>query len=167
MEKQVQILADRFEQANRELIAVIECCSEAQWRAHCADEGWAVGVAAHHLAEDHVMLAGLAQAVATGQPVPALTWEMINEFNAQHAQQHADCTREETVELLRRNGVEAASIVRGLSDAQLERSAVLPWEGGPPWSARRVIEEKLIGHFDEHLASIRAAVGQDMIAATP
>jgi uncharacterized damage-inducible protein DinB len=167
MGDQTQVLAERLEQANRELIAAIERCSDSQWQARCADEGWSVGVAAHHLAVDHVLLAGLAQAVATGQAVPALTADMIDQYNAQHAQQHTVCTREETIALLETEGATAAGIVRSLSDAQLERSAVLPWEAGPPWSARRVIEEKLIGHVADHLANIRAAVGQGVVAATP
>lgn len=167
MDEQTQALADRFERANRELIAVVEQCTDAQWQARCGAEGWSVGVAAHHFAADHVLLAGVAQAVATGEPVPALTWDMIDEFNAQHAQQHAACTREETIALLQTEGAAAASIVRSLSDAQLERSATLPWEAGPPWSARRVIEEKLIGHFAEHLPGIRAAMRQDALATAP
>jgi hypothetical protein len=166
MSEQARVLADRFEQANREFIAFAQRCSEPQWRAICPDEGWSVGVAAHHLAEDHMVLAGLAQAVATGQPVPALTGEMIDQFNAQHAQQHAACTREETVALLRTNGAAAASIIRELSDEQLERAAILPWEAGPAWSVRRIIEDKLIEHFDEHLPSIRAAVKPEATGVT-
>jgi hypothetical protein len=158
MGEHAEALADQFEQANRELIMLAEHCSDQQWRAICPNEGWSVGVAMHHIAEDHLFLAGLAQTVAMDQPVPAFTGEMIHQLNAQHAQQHTACTSQETIALLQTNGAAAASIVRSFSDAQLERSAVLPWEAGPPWSARRVIEEKLIGHFDEHLASIRAAV---------
>src|SRR5215208_218292 len=109
MGDQTQVLAERLEQANRELIAAIERCSDSQWQARCADEGWSVGVAAHHLAVDHVLLAGLAQAV------PALTADMIDQYNAQHAQQHTVCTREETIALLETEGATAAGIVRSLS----------------------------------------------------
>jgi len=61
-------------------------------------------------------------------------------------------------ELLRRNGA-AANVVRGLSDEQLGRSAPMPLIGGAPVSARRMIENVLIGHLQEHAGSIRSALG--------
>ena len=52
----------------------------------------------------------------------------------------------------------AATVVRGLSDAQLDRTgAVLA--GVPPMSAAQLAGGLLVGHVDEHLGSIRATVG--------
>lgn len=156
MGKRGQALADRFEQANKEMTTTVERCSDAQWKTKTSGETWSVGVVAHHVAEGHGAIAGLIQKIATGQPLPPLTMDMLHQMNAAHAKQHANCTKEETLALLRKNGATAASTVRGLSDEQLDRSA--PVLGGPPMTAQQMVERVLIGHIQEHHGSIRATV---------
>jgi uncharacterized damage-inducible protein DinB len=150
-------LAQRFEQANNDVIAAVEGFSDDQWKAKTKEEGWSVGVAAHHIAVGHPGVFGLAQAIANGQPLPPITREMIDQGNAQHAQQFAGCTRQETLDLLRANGAAAAMSLRGLTDEQLDRSATLPVFGDAPVSAQQVIEMVLIGHPQGHLQSIKGA----------
>ncbi len=156
MSQQAKALTERFEQANQELIGTVERCSDAEWRAPTSAEGWPVGVAAHHLAEGHKAIAALIQLAATGQPLPVLSMEMLDQRNAEHARQHANCTKAETLELLRQHGATAAATVSGLSDDQLNRTA--PWRTGP-LKVREMIERILIGHIQNHLGSIRAAIG--------
>jgi uncharacterized damage-inducible protein DinB len=157
MSERTTALADRFEQANGEIIETVERCSDAQWRAKTSGEGWPVGVVAHHVAEGHKAIAGLVQLIATGQPLPGLTREKLDEMNAEHAKQHANCTKAETLQLLRTAAATAAATIRGLSDDQLERTASVL--GGPPMSAQQAIDRILIGHVHEHLANIKTAVG--------
>ena len=157
MGQRSQALAERFEQANREMIAGVEKCSDAQWKTKTSGETWSVGVVAHHVAQGHETIAGLVQKIGTGQPLPGLTMDLIHQMNAEHAKQHANCTQDETLGLLRKNAATAAGIVRGLSDEQLDRSA--PVLGGAPMTAEQMIERVLIGHVNEHHGSIRAAVG--------
>jgi uncharacterized damage-inducible protein DinB len=152
-------LAARFEAANNALIDTVQQCSDDQWKKTCSGEGWSVGVTAHHVASSHGPVAGLAQGIANGQQLPAITMEMIDAGNAQHAQEHANCTKEETIDLLRRDGQAAAEMVRGLSDEQLDRSQALPLLGGPQMSAQQIIEMILIGHPTEHTAHIKEAAG--------
>jgi hypothetical protein len=83
--------------------------------------------------------------------------DSLHQMNAEHAKQFANCTRDETLVLLRKNAAGAASTVRGLSDDQLDRSA--PLLGGPPMTAQQVIERVLIGHVQEHHGSIRTTLG--------
>src|SRR5262245_66491611 len=97
-------LAQQLEQANHALIATVEGLSDAQWRAKTPGDGRSVGVVAHHVAVSHKSVAGLVGAIAHGQPVPKITMEMIHEGNATHAAQHANCTKAETLALLRQNG---------------------------------------------------------------
>jgi len=49
--------------------------------------------------------------------------------------------------------------VRGLSDAQLDRSAAIVLVG-ETWSAADTIERVLIGHALDHGQSIRASLGR-------
>ena len=158
MSSRAEVLARRFEQTNEELIAAVEGCSDEQWRTTCPGEQWSVGVTAHHVATSHVPIAGVVRALATGQPLPPITSEMIDAGNAEHARQFANCSREETVEQLRSAGLEAASIVRSLSDEQLDNGAELPILNGQRVSAGQFAEMVLIGHPTGHLESIRAAL---------
>jgi uncharacterized damage-inducible protein DinB len=159
MGQRVNDLADRFESANNDVIAAVQGCSDDQWQRTTNSEGWSVGVVAHHIATSNEPIAGLIRLVATGQPLPNLTRDMIDAGNAQHAHEQANCTREETLALLKSGGEAAASILRGLSDEQLDRSAPLPLVGGKEMSANQLVEMVLIGHPVQHLESINSALG--------
>lgn len=150
-------LAEQVEAANVDVIAFVERCSDEQWRAVlCAGESWPVGVTAHHIAASHTGIAGLARLIANGPPVPEVTQAWIDERNARWSHEFAGCTRVAVLALLGSGGIEAAEIVRGLSDEYLERSAVVL---GNTMSAQQVIESILIGHPRGHLESLRAAIG--------
>ncbi len=155
MSDRAKTLTERFEEANQELIRTVERCSDTQWRATTLAEGWSVGVAAHHLAEGHKAIARLIQAAASDQPLPPLSMEALDQRNAEHARQHVNCTRAETLELLRQNATEAAAMVRGLSDDQLDRIAQARIG---PMKVQEMIERILIGHVQNHLGSIRATL---------
>lgn len=158
MSGRVEELVKRFEQTNEEVIATVQRCSDEQWRAICPDVEWSVGVTAHHIGTAYVPIAELVRALATDEPVPPITSEMLDARNAEHAHQFADCSKEDTVELLRRRGRVAAQVLRGLSDAQLDQTAELPLLGGRRASAAEVVELGLIGHPIGHLENIRAAL---------
>src|SRR5262249_45074024 len=152
-----QALAERVEQANRQLEATIERCSDAQWKTKTAGEQWSVGVVAHHIAQSNEAVTGLVKLIATGQPVPPLTMEMIHQGNAEHAKQLANVGKDETLALLRKTAATAVGTVRGLSDEQLARSAQVI--GGATMTAEQMVERVLIGHVADHHGSIQAAVG--------
>ncbi len=155
MGDRARTLTERFEQGNQEMIKTVERCSDAEWPATTSGEGWSVGVVAHHVAEGHKAIAGLIQAAATGQPLPPLSMEALDQRNAEHARQHANCTKAETLELLRQNAAAAAATVRGLSDEQLDRIAQARVG---PMKVQEMIERILIGHVQNHLGSIRATI---------
>jgi hypothetical protein len=157
MGQRSQTLAEQFEQANRQMTATIERCSDAQWKTKTPGETWPVGVVAHHVAQALEAVAGIVRLVATGQPLPPMTMDDLHKMNAEHAKQYANVTKDETVALLRKNGAAAAGTVRGLSDEQLDRSA--PVLGGPLMTAQQLVERGLIGHVKEHHGSIQAVVG--------
>jgi uncharacterized damage-inducible protein DinB len=156
MSERGRSLAQGFDQANSALIATVEGLSDAEWRAATVGDGRSVGVVAHHVAESHRQIAGLAQAIAAGREVPPITMDMIHQGNAAHAARHANCTKAETLALLRQNGAAAAAIVRGLGDPELDRSAALAMG---TMSAAQVIERILIGHVQDHHGTIRKTIG--------
>jgi uncharacterized damage-inducible protein DinB len=154
MSTRAQELARRLDEANAELARAIEACSDAEWQSTCPGEGWSVGVTAHHVAASHPQVAGLVQLIATGQPLPPFTIDILNQGNAEHARAAAGCTREETLRLLRENGPAASRLIAGLSDEQLDRSAQIFTQ---PMSVQALIEGAMIGHAAGHLESMRTA----------
>jgi hypothetical protein len=150
-------LASKLESANAAVIDAVESSSEEDWKRLTPSEGWSVGVTARHIAISHLPIMGLVELVATGGDLPPLTMDMFHAGNAQHAQEHANCTREEVLEILRRDGPAAAAKLRGLTDEQLDRSATMAFAGGAEMSAQQVVEGILIGHPVSHLESIKAA----------
>lgn len=159
MSQRAQALVQRFNAANGELISYIEGCTEDDLDRVTTDEGWPVRVTAHHLAVSHEPLAGLAQLLATGQPLPPLTLEIFRHGNAQHAAEYATVSKQTILNRLHSGGAQASAIVSGLSDEALERSGHFTLLNGEI-SAQDVIENILIGHIRSHLESIKAAVGK-------
>jgi hypothetical protein len=157
MEARADQLASKFDQSCREFTMVVEKLNDAEWKKGTAAEKWSVGVVAHHVAGGCGVIAGLVQAVAKGQLLPGLTMDMIHENNAKHAKEHANTTKAETLTLFKTNAAHASSMVRGLSDAELDRSATLL--GARSMTAAQVIEGILINHINEHLGNIRATIG--------
>lgn len=160
MRTRAAALAERFEQSNAEVIALIEQCSARSWLARCAAEGWSVGVTAHHIANGYDqdgLVEQLIAALIKHEPLPT---PPAPGYNERHAEQYAQCTREETLELLRRNGAAVVRLIRGLSDEDLDQT--MPAAGGrPPRSVEQLLEGILLTHTSAHLASIRAAIQRE------
>jgi hypothetical protein len=157
MAERAEALAGKFEAENNELIATVEAASDEQWAAVTSDEGWSVGVVAHHVGGGHPLIAGLVGALASGADLPALTAEQLDQANAQHAQDSANCTKDETLEMLRSGGSAAAAAVRGLSDEQLDITKEVI-AGAPNMSVEQVIENVMIGSVTGHHASIKKTI---------
>ena len=155
MSERASHLAHTLEQANRDLIHTIEGLSDAQWRAKTPGDGRGVGVVAHHVATSHKSVASLVGAIAHGKTVPTITMDMIHEGNAAHATQFANCTKAETLALLRQNGAAAVATVRGLSETELDRTVTFPMG---TMTAAQVVERVLIGHTNDHHGTIRRAL---------
>ncbi|MCE7989082.1 MAG: DinB family protein [Caldilinea sp. CFX5] len=159
MSQRAQELVQRFAAANNAMIQYIEGCSEADLNKVTSGEGWRVRVAAHHIGGSHEPVAGLAYLIATSAELPALTMEMFNQLNAQHAADYANVSKADVLAALQQGGAKAAGMVGGFSDEQLDRSAHVTAFGGV-MSTQQVIENILIWHIDHHMASIKATVGK-------
>jgi uncharacterized damage-inducible protein DinB len=157
MSERAQALAEQFEQANNAAIATVEGCSDEQWRRHVESENRSVGVVMHHIAIAHPIIAGWVMAAARGQDA-GVEHGWVDQLNAQHAREQANCSKAETLDLLRRNGEAAARVVRALDDSQLDSSATII-TGSRPMTARQVTERILIGHVRGHLSTIQTAIG--------
>ncbi len=151
-------LAKQFESKVQEAITTLEKLNEADWTKITDDEKWSVGVTAHHLAGAFESVPGAVKGLVAGQSL-GLTMDKIDEMNARHAKEYANCTRAETVELFKKNAATAAATIKGLKDDQLARSGALG-PGVPPMSAEQLITRALIYHIDGHMGSIRKTTGK-------
>jgi DinB family protein len=151
-------LAKQFETKVQEAVAVVERLSDADWTKVTDTEKWTVAVTAHHLASALEPVASIVSAIVSGQSPGNFTTAMLDEMNAKHAKEHADCTRAETIALLRKGAASAAVVVRGLRDEELAKSGTV-FTDAPPMTAEQVIAGGLITHIDEHFGSIRKTVG--------
>jgi hypothetical protein len=159
--RRAQLLAERIEEGAAGLAAFAEGLSEAEWRAPVSgNDRRPVGVIVHHVASVYPIEIELARAIASGKAVTDVTWGVVAELNAKHAQDQAEVTKAAAIEFLRRNSREAAAAVRAFTDDELDRAAPFSLCFGAPVTAQFVIEDHALRHSWHHLARIRAALGR-------
>jgi hypothetical protein len=157
MSERTKKLAERLRAFSDEVIAFVEGCSDKNWKKVCEKEEWPVGVTARHIGAAHFEAVGLARMIVKGEKLPELTMEQLVEMANAHARQHAACTREEVLGILRCNGAVLADYVAGLSDAELDRTGHLALAGGN-LTTQQFIEFVILGSGGEHFTSMKAAV---------
>ncbi len=149
------VLAAHLDAINERVVAAVESCTDEQWRRPTAAEGWPVGVVAHHIAEVQQAFVRVLGALATGEPNPAtMSSAEVERNNARHARDQAAVGKAETLDALRTSGPELGRLLRGLDDEQVQEVALV--FDGNEITVAQVVELALVGHFGEHLDSIRA-----------
>jgi Mycothiol maleylpyruvate isomerase N-terminal domain len=154
-----EALAKQFETKAAEATRLLEEITDADWKKVTDAEKWTVGVTAHHVASTHETITILITTVASGQSVRNFTLDMLHAANAKHAEDFANCTRVETLDLHTKGAATAAAAVRALRDDQLGKSGTVI-AGAPAMTAEQVINDVLINHIDDHFGSIRRTIGR-------
>ncbi len=158
MSQRTKELVERFTAFNNDFIAFVENCTDEDWQKVCGGEQWTVGVVAHHVAAGHLGAIDLVRMIVAGEAMPEITMEAIDQMNVQHAKEHANCTQEEVLALLRQKGSAFAGYLEGLTEADLARTGYLVAIGGDV-SAQQLIEMFILQSGGEHLDSMKAATG--------
>jgi hypothetical protein len=114
----------------------------------------------NHVALVYPIEVDLARAIAGGKAVTDVTWQVVAELNAGHAREHAQVTKPEALELLRKNSRQAAETVRAFSDEELDRAAPFSLSFGARVTAQFVVEDHAVRHSWHHLARIRTALAR-------
>ncbi len=154
--RRAALLAARIEDGAAFLAAFAEGLSEAEWRTPVSDSDHrSVGVIVHHVATAYPIEIDLARAIASGKTVTDVTWELVAQLNAKHADEQADVTKTAAIDLLRRNSREATAAVRAFTDDELDTAAPFSLSFGAPVTAQFVIEDHALRHSWHHLARIR------------
>ena len=152
-----QDLLGTFLKDFNEAIKTIEALIEDQWRLKTEDEGWPVGVVAHHLAA----VAGIEQLewVLSGHSTPfrADITEQ-DSLNAQHARDFVESTKEETLDLFREVSSRAETVIAALTDEQLKMRGETA--GGQPFTVEQWITITMRRHIESHHGSILQTISQ-------
>ena len=158
MSKRSYKLARRLELGALALDAFASSLTESEWESHVPKDGRKIGVVVHHVASMYPIEIQVAQTVAAGKAVEGLTSDDVDKINAEHAKEHDGVTKEEALDLLRRNSAIAAAAVRAFSDEELDQAAPVSLNANAPLTCQFVIEDHALRHSYHHLAKIRAAL---------
>jgi hypothetical protein len=148
-------LADRLDAFNEEVISFVEKCTEADW-SKIGEEGWPLGVTARHIGATHYRAISGAKMIIDGKKFPEMTMEQITEYANRHAREHAECTKSEVLDILRKQGRELVEFAEGLDDLKLDKTGYLP-ALGLELSVGRFMESVILESGKMHLESIKAA----------
>ena len=160
MSARSEALAGRIEEGARTLASFAEGLTEPEWNTVVKPDGRRVGVIVHHVASVYPIEIHLASEIAAGKTVTGVTWAVVADMNAKHAQDNAGVGKAETLDLLRRASTDAAAAVRALTDAQLDSAAPFSLNADAPLTSQFVIEDHALRHSWHHLAKIKAALGR-------
>ena len=155
-------LAEQFEAAQENFIKVVEALTNDQWRMrgkntpgmriNDEDEARPLGVIAHHVAVNEIVIMGRIQAVLHDAPTPPIDFK---ETNARHAFEYADTTKTVVLSLLEESGRQIAKDLRTIPDEKLDIARELP---SGKMTVQQRIERVLIGHITGHQGSIEATI---------
>jgi len=159
MSQRAKDLSTRIETIRDEVTAFVETLSDEECNAECSMEEWTARVTARHIGAGHFGIFEMAKMVLEGKELPKLTFEQINEMSEKDSRAHADCTKQDALEALKKNGAELAVFVSGLSDEELDRKGSMPAFGGEA-SVNQIIDFVIFKSAQEHFDSIKKAVGK-------
>jgi hypothetical protein len=161
MSRRAELLAARIEEGAAGLAAFAEGLSDAEWKMPTSPtDSRTVGQIVNHVALVYPIEVDLARAIAGGNAVTDVTWQVVADLNAGHAREFPNVTKTEALDLLRRNSRQAAEAVRAFSDEELDGAAPFGLSFGAPVTAQFVIEDHALRHSWHHLSRIRTAVGR-------
>ena len=158
MSRRSEVLAQRLEEGVRQLAELARDLSDDQWQLRIPHDSRKIGVVVHHVATMYPIEISLAQQLARGEPVVGVTWVKVHEMNADHARSFDRVTKEEALDLLRKNSTAAAAAVRAFTDEELDTAAALSLNSDGPRTCQFMLEDHAVGHAWHHLLKIRAAL---------
>jgi len=161
MSRRAELLAERIEKGADSLAAFAEGLTDKEWHTPVSStDRRSIGVIVYHVAAVYPIEVDLARAIAKGQAVSDVTWDVVADLNAKHAQEQAQITKAAALEVLRTNSREASGNVRRFTDEELDSAAPFSLSYGAPVTAQFVIEDHALRHSWHHLARIRKTVGR-------
>jgi hypothetical protein len=160
MSKRSEALAARLEAGAAQLSALAAALTEKEWQTRLPKDGRKVGVVVHHVASVYPIEIHLAQLLASGQPIAGVTWDVVNQMNADHAGANDGVSKDAALAALAKNSADAAAAIRAMSDEQLDRAAPVSLNSDAPLTCQFMLEDHAVRHSYHHMAGIKAALGR-------
>jgi len=160
MNKRSEALAVRLEAGAGALASFVSTLTEAEWQTCLPGDGRKIGVVVHHVASVYPIEIQLAQALAGGNAITAVTWDAVKAMNHDHSKDQDGVTKEAALALLGGNSAAAAAAIRALSDVELDSAAPVSLNSDAPLTCQFILEDHAVRHSYHHLARIRAALGR-------
>ena len=158
--RRANALAERLEQGALALAELAAGLSDPEWQTAIPKDGRKIGVVVHHVANMYPIEIQLAQVLANGEAITGVTWADVHQINAKHAAEHANITKAEAIDAVRRSSADAAAAIRALSDAQLRRAAPVSLYEDAPLTTQFFLEDHAVRHSYHHHFLIRRALGR-------
>jgi hypothetical protein len=160
MKKRSEVLAERLEAGASALASFASTLTDTEWQTRLPGDGRKVGVVVHHVASVYPIEIQLAQALAAGNAITAVTWDVVHKMNHDHGNTNDNVTKEAALALLANNSGAAAAAIRALSDEQLDNAAPISLYSDATLTCQFMLEDHAVRHSSHHLAKIRAALGR-------
>lgn len=157
MSDRARTLADQFGEQSRAFIATIESLPPGQLQTHCPGEQCTVAALGAHVAGIHRLAGGWIQTAALSQPLPSITMATIDQENMTQFAKDANRPKDEVLEELRRDGAQAARLVRGLSDEEMDKRQYFTLFGREV-TTEDLVRNVLIADVQAHLATLQDVV---------
>lgn len=164
MSKRSYELARRLELGALALEAFASSLTEFEWQSRLPKDGRKIGVVVHHVASMYPVEIQLAQTLAKGEAIEGVTMDVVDKINADHAKKFDGVTKEEAIQLLKKNSTAAATAIRALSDEELDQAAAVSLNANAPLTCQFFLEDHAVRHSYHHLARIRAALQEQTLA---
>jgi len=159
MSQRAKEISKRIQSFADEVITFVESLTGSAWNKVCDWEDWTVGVTARHVGAGHFAISKMAAMIVKGEDLPPLSMDQINAMSEKDSRKHADCTKAEALELLRKNSAELAAFAAGLTDDELDRRGNMPAFGGEV-TTEQLLDFIIFQSAAQHFDSMRAAVGK-------
>jgi hypothetical protein len=160
MTRRSEAIAARLEAGAAALASFAATLTETEWQRRLPGDGRNIGVVVHHVASVYPIEIQLAQALAAGNAITAVTWDVVNTMNHEHGKENDGVTKEAALTLLANNSAAAATAIRALSDEELDRAAPVSLNDDAPLTCQFMLEDHAVRHSYHHLARIRAALAR-------
>jgi hypothetical protein len=158
MKKRTEALAKRLEQGASALEDFARGLTTEEWQTPVPHDGRKIGVMVHHVGNMYPIEIQIALQAARGEPIVGVTWDVVADINAKHAQEFEGVTKEEAIAFVRRNSAAAAAAIRALEDDQLDIAVPVSLNGDAPLTTQFVLEDHAVRHSFHHLAKMKAAL---------
>lgn len=159
MSQRAKNISKRIKSFADEVITFVENVIESDWTKICGWENWSVGVTARHIGAAHFSILKMAAMIVRGEDLPLLSMDQVNAISEKDSRKHAHCTKDEALELLRKNSDGLIEFIVGLTDDDLDRKGNMPAFGGEV-TTEQLFDYIIFQSAAQHFNSMKAAVGK-------